>query len=119
MRNIWKVDYQLVPLNLHFRNAAERAICTFKAHFLSILAGIGEDFPKNMWDLMIPQTEMTLNFLQQPTLKPETSAWANFNGPIIYKHAPSASGPSDAKSSCTKKLTLVLPGISAVNMDGS
>ena len=56
MRNIWKVDCQLVPLNLHFRNAAERAICTFKAHFLSTLAGIAEDFPKNMWDLLIPQT---------------------------------------------------------------
>ena len=56
MRNIWKVDYQLVPLNLHFRNAAEHAICTFKAHFLSTLTGIAEDFPKNMWDLLIPQT---------------------------------------------------------------
>ena len=63
MRNIWKVDYQLVSLNLHFRNAAEHAICTFKAHFLSTLAGIAEDFPKNMWDILIPQIEINLNLL--------------------------------------------------------
>ena len=56
MRDIWKVDYQLVPPNLHRRNAAERAIFTFKEHFLSILAGIAEDFAQNMWDLLIPQT---------------------------------------------------------------
>ena len=61
MRDIWKVDYQLVPPNLHRCNSTERAICTFKANCLSILAGIAEDFPKNLWDLLIPEMEMTLN----------------------------------------------------------
>ena len=79
MRNIWKVNNQLLPPNIHRCNAAKRAICTFKAHFLSILAGIGEDFPKNMWDLMIPQTEMTLNLLWQPTLKYDTLVWDHLN----------------------------------------
>ena len=32
-------------------NAAERAIRTFKAPFLSILAGVTPDFLRNLWDL--------------------------------------------------------------------
>ena len=56
MKDIWKVDYQLVPPNLHRHNADERTIRTFKANFLAILAGIAENFPKNMWDMLILQT---------------------------------------------------------------
>ena len=59
----WGIKFQLVPPHIHRRNAAERAICTFKAHFLSILAGIAHDFPKHCLDLLLPQTVMTLNFL--------------------------------------------------------
>ena len=40
------IKYQLVTPDIHRRNAAEWAIQTFKAHFLSILAGIAPDFPK-------------------------------------------------------------------------
>ena len=42
-------SYQLVPPNVHRRNIAERAIRTFKAHFLEILAGVDPDFPNFMW----------------------------------------------------------------------
>ena len=52
----WKVKYQLVPPHSHHQNTAERAIRTFKAHFLSILAGVADDFPRNLWDLLLPQT---------------------------------------------------------------
>ena len=34
----WNANYQLVSANTHQSNAAERAIRTFKAHFLSLLA---------------------------------------------------------------------------------
>ena len=57
----WGVGYQLVPLHIHRRNAAERSIRTFKACFLSILSGIAKTFSKNLWDLLIPQTELTIN----------------------------------------------------------
>ena len=53
----WVVEYQLVPPHIHHINAAENEIRTFKAHFLSILSGIAKTFPKNLWDLLIPQTE--------------------------------------------------------------
>ena len=61
----WNANYQLVPPNTHRSNAAERAIRTFKAHFLSILAGVAPDFPRNLWDLLLPETELTLNLLRQ------------------------------------------------------
>ena len=40
IEEVWKSTYQLVPPDMHRRNAAERAIRTFKAHFLAILAGV-------------------------------------------------------------------------------
>ena len=45
----WNTSYQLVPPNMHRKNVAERAIRTFKAHFLEILAGVDPNFPKYMW----------------------------------------------------------------------
>ncbi len=36
---------QLVPLDNHQQNLAERAIQTFKSHFKSVLAGIDDSFP--------------------------------------------------------------------------
>ena len=42
----WNVKYQLVPAHIHCCNAAERAIRTFKAHFLAIFAGVLADLPK-------------------------------------------------------------------------
>ena len=66
----WKANYQLVPPNTHRINAAERAIRTFKAHFLSILTGVAPGFPRTLWYLLLPQTELTLNLLRQATLDP-------------------------------------------------
>ena len=70
----WNANYQLVPPHTHRSNAAERAIRMFKAHFLSILAGVAPDFSRNLWDLLLPQ--VTLNLLRQVTLDPSRSAWA-------------------------------------------
>ena len=66
----WNANYQLVPPKTHRSNAAESAIRTFKANFLSILAGDAPYFPRNLWDLLLPQTELTLNLLRQATLDP-------------------------------------------------
>ena len=48
IKNKWNAKYQLVTPHTHLSNAAERAIHTFKAHFLSILAGVAPDFPRNL-----------------------------------------------------------------------
>jgi hypothetical protein len=46
IRNTCKFDMELVPPGCHRCNAAEVAICNFKAHFLSNLAGVAADFPQ-------------------------------------------------------------------------
>ena len=42
------IDFQLAPPNSHRRNAAERAIRTFKNHFIAILMGADKDFPLHL-----------------------------------------------------------------------
>ena len=73
---------------MHRRNVAECAIRTFKAHYLSILAGISDSFPNYLWDHLLPQTELTLNLVRQSTLAPKMAAWKHFNGPFNFDATP-------------------------------
>ena len=61
-----QLNYQLVPPNIHRRNAAKRAIQTFKNHYVSVLATAG----KSKWDILIPQAEMTLSLLRPVRYNP-------------------------------------------------
>jgi hypothetical protein len=45
-----KCKLQLVPPDTHQQNLAERAIQTFKSHFIAILSGVDENFPMQLWD---------------------------------------------------------------------
>ena len=78
----------MVPPDMHRRNATGRAIRTFKAHFISILAGVDHDFLSHLWDLLVPQAEMTLNLLRPYTEDQTISAWENFNGKLDYNATP-------------------------------
>ena len=84
----WKCKFQLVPPDMHRRNRAERAIRTFKDHFLAILAGVDATFPPYLWDLLLPQAELTLNLLRQSVLNPRISAWEYFQGPFDFNKTP-------------------------------
>ena len=79
---------QLVPPDMHRRNKAERAIRTFKAHFISILASVDPAFPPNRWDLLLPQAELTINLLRQSMMYPTMSAWEHLNGPYNFDATP-------------------------------
>jgi hypothetical protein len=68
------VEYQLAPPHCHRRNAAERAIRTFK----------DPNFPLNLWDRILPQVEITLNLLRTSRLHPQLSAAAHFHGLSDY-----------------------------------
>eukprot|EP00804_Cyclotella_cryptica_P028836 CCRYP_008420-RA/>CCRYP_008420-RA protein AED:0.29 eAED:0.29 QI:0/0/0/1/1/1/4/0/762 len=74
----------------HRRNAAEVAIRNFKSHFLSILAGVADDFPMKLWDKLLPQAEITINLLRQSNATPTVSAYAHLNGPFDYNNIPLA-----------------------------
>ncbi len=56
IHNTCKFNMELVPPGCHQRNAAEVAIHNFKAHFLSVLAGVADNFPPSLWDRLLPQT---------------------------------------------------------------
>jgi len=48
-----KIKYQLVPPHQHRANAAERAIRTFKSHFISTLSTCDPSFPLHLWDRLL------------------------------------------------------------------
>ena len=81
---------ELMPPDQHRRNAAERAIQTFKGHFIAVLAGISDDFPIHQWDELLPQTILTLNLLRQAHVAPNISAYAYHNGSFDYNRMPLA-----------------------------
>jgi hypothetical protein len=64
------IAYQLVPPHCHPRNTAERAIWTFKEHFVAGLSSVDPSFPMHLWDRLLPQAEITLNLLRTSRLHP-------------------------------------------------
>jgi hypothetical protein len=90
IRDTCKMNAELVPPGCYRRNAAEVAICNFKSHFLSVLAGVADDFPQQLWDRLLPQTEITLNLIWQSNATPTVSAYAHLSGPFDYNKMPLA-----------------------------
>jgi hypothetical protein len=70
-----EMTYQLIPPHNHRRNRAEKVIQTFKDHFVAILCEADKEFPLNLWDLLLPQTENTLNMLHLSQMTPTISAY--------------------------------------------
>jgi hypothetical protein len=58
-----RVIVERVPPNQNCANKAERAIQTFRNHFLSILVGAHPNFPINQWQHLLPQAEANLNMM--------------------------------------------------------
>jgi hypothetical protein len=90
LRTQFNLKYQLVPPHIHRRNAAERAIRTFKNHFIAGLCSAAEDFPLRLWDKLLPQAELTLNLLRASRVDPTISAYEAINGPFDYNATPLA-----------------------------
>ncbi len=86
----WRAKFQLVPLDMHRRNKAEQMIRHFKDHFLSILAGVNATFLPSLWNLLLPQVELTINLLHKTTDNPKILAWEYFNGPFDFNKTPLA-----------------------------
>ena len=84
------MQLQLTPPNIHRRNAAERAIQTWKNHFLSGLATCHPQFPVREWDRLIPQANITLNLLRSSRINPRLSAYAFIFGIFNFNATPLA-----------------------------
>ncbi len=85
-----KIKYELVPPGNHQRNQAKRAIQTFKVHFISILAGVDDQYPLSLWCYLLEPTELTLNLLRQLNVTPKISAFAHVHGHHDYMKKPFA-----------------------------
>ena len=82
------MTYQLVPPNNHRRNIAEKAIQTWKNHFISVLSGTDENFPLHLWCQVIPQAERQLAMLIQTNINPKISTYTHLYGPHNYNSQP-------------------------------
>jgi hypothetical protein len=84
------IDFQLVPPHHHRRNAAERAVRTFKDHFIAGMCSLDPDFPIHLWDRIVPQAIITLNLLRGSRINPKLSAWAQVHGNFDFNRTPLA-----------------------------
>ena len=84
------LSYQLIPPNQHRRNAAERAIRTFKNHLLAGLDTCDPKFPIHEWDRLLEQAELTINLLRNSRVNPSLSAHAYLSGVHDFNKMPLA-----------------------------
>jgi hypothetical protein len=84
------LTYQLAPPHIHRRNNAERAIQTFKNHFIAGLCSVDPNFPLKLWDKLFPQSTITLNLLRKSRINPRKSAYAQLNGHFDFNRTPLA-----------------------------
>jgi hypothetical protein len=85
-----KMTWELVPPDCHRRNMAERAIQTFKNHFVAILSGVDDRFPLSLWCHLVRPAELTVNLLRQSNVAPKISAYAHVHGQHDYMRKPFA-----------------------------
>ncbi len=67
---------------------AEKAIQTFKDHFVGILSGCAPTFPWHLWCQLLPQVEQQLLLLQKSQLHPNLFTYAHVYGHHDYNKRP-------------------------------
>eukprot|EP00804_Cyclotella_cryptica_P029536 CCRYP_020583-RA/>CCRYP_020583-RA protein AED:0.35 eAED:0.26 QI:0/-1/0/1/-1/1/1/0/1386 len=75
-----QTSWQFVEPNNHRVNAAERAIQTYKNHFISGLCTTDSDWPLQLWDNLTEQALITLNLLRTSRVDPTKSAYHQLHG---------------------------------------
>ena len=86
----YRIDFQLDPPQMHRRNAAERAIRTYKNHLIYGLLTTDPNFPIRKWDRLLSQYKITLNLLQHSRVNPVLSAYDYLFGPYDFNKSPMA-----------------------------
>ena len=94
---------QLAPPHIHRRNAAERAICTCKNHFVAGLSSADNNFPIYLWCWMVKQSEITINLLRTSRINPRLSDYAKIFGQFDFNATPMA--PPGTEKSHMKTIT--------------
>jgi hypothetical protein len=84
------IAFQLVPPYSHQHNSAERAIRSFKDHFIAGLCSTEKSFPMHLWDIIIPHAVITLNMLRTSIINPKLLAATHIFGQYDFNRAPFA-----------------------------
>ena len=81
---------QFVEAHLYRVNETERAIQTFKTHFIAGLCTVNKLFPLQLWCEILKQAEMTPNMLQATKINTKLSAYAIMEGTYNFNNTPMA-----------------------------
>jgi hypothetical protein len=84
------ITFKLVPPYSQRRNAAERVIGSFKDNLIAGLCSTDKSFPMHLWDILLPQTVITLNMLRTSRINPKLSASTHIDGQYYFNRAPMA-----------------------------
>jgi hypothetical protein len=84
------ITFKLVPPYSHIRNAAERAIRSFKDHLIARLCSTEKSFPMHLWYRLLPQAVITLNMLRTSIINPKLSGSTHTDGQYDYNISPMA-----------------------------
>jgi hypothetical protein len=79
-----KMEIQLVPPHNHCVNASERAISSFKEHFVAAIATVNMLCLLQLWDEFLPQVKLTLNLLRFSCCNPLISTNHKLYGPLDF-----------------------------------
>jgi hypothetical protein len=82
--------FQYTPPDIHRTNTAERAIRTWKNHFVAIRAGAPSTYRLSNWCKDLEQTDITLNMLRPCTTNPLLSAYESMEGMFSFDRTPMA-----------------------------
>ena len=82
------IKYQLAPPGNKRKNNAERAIQTYKNHFIAGLATVHPEFPLSLWDQLIEQGEISLNLMRRSRQHPHLSSYEHLRGFFDYNATP-------------------------------
>ena len=94
------IDLELTPVAHHRTNKAERAISTWKDHFIAVLATTDPSSPLSLWEDYFEQSEMTLNCMRSSPASPLLSAWEALCGRFDIMATPIARPRNE--SACTR-----------------
>ena len=64
------IKYQLVPPSDHIENNVERAVQTFRNHFIAGMFSVDKYFHLRFWDRLLQQAKISINFLRQSRTLP-------------------------------------------------
>ena len=78
------IKYKLVPPSNHRSKNVETAIQTFKNHFIAVLCSVDKEFHLQLWEILLQQATISLNFLRQSRTLPRLSSYTHKYGEFDY-----------------------------------